>query len=70
MTKPQPSEAMEVENAAYVFSKHCLKEHLDEVRKGIDNPTDSQWQEIEWSFERVKRAYNRHREIEKARLGK
>lgn len=70
MMRPQPSEAMEAENAAWVWAKHCLAEHLAEVRKGAESLSDSQWQEIEWTFERLKRARERHVALETARTGK
>lgn len=68
--RSQPTPEMEAENAAYVWAKHCLGEHAAEVRKAGDMLSDKMMEEISWSYERLRIAYERHRELEKQRTGK
>lgn len=66
--RQQPTPEMEAENAAYVWVRECLNEHAKECRIAGDYLSDSQWEEIAWTFERLKTAFHRHKELETARL--
>jgi hypothetical protein len=68
--KNQPSPELEAENAAYVWVRECLKEHAVEVAKGREYLSDTAWEEIVWTFERLKIAQERHQALEKVRLEK
>ena len=67
--KPQPTPEMEAENAAYTWAKVCLREHVQECQEA-DYLSDRQWEEIAWTFERLKNAVERHNRLEAKRLGK
>ena len=66
--KPQPSDEMEAENAAYLLLESCQVE----LRKaaGLDVYREATHAEIVWHFERYRRAYERHKALEDARREK
>jgi len=66
----QPTPEMEEENAFYAWTKQCLAEHIVECCKGADFVGEKQAEEIAWTYERFRLAYERHREMENKRLGK
>lgn len=68
--RAQPTPEMEAENAAYVWARQCLAAHAAEVAKARDILSDGNWKEIAWTFERLKIAYERYRDLEKVRTGK
>lgn len=63
--RQQPTEAMELANAAYVWLEACQRDLLDVVRK--ETFRDGTHEEIVWHFERYQRAYDRHQAAEAAR---
>jgi hypothetical protein len=63
--KPQPSEELEAENAAYVWLEACQKD-LAKAAKAETYATGAH-EEIAWCFERYSRALAKHQALEAAR---
>jgi hypothetical protein len=66
--RSQPTPELEAENMAYVWIEHCLREHAVEVAKGREYMSDSIWEEIQWTYERLRIAVEHHKMLETARL--
>lgn len=68
--RSQPKPELEAENMAYVWAEHCLHEHAAEVAKGREYLSDTVWEEIQWTYERLRTAVEHHKALETARLEK